>query len=148
MLNQTDKKWISDNWNYILNKDTNCREDITSSCYIQIASGILYVYKWNRNDNEWYANFISLSCDLTPEIAFDILDRTKWTTEKERHRIAELNKTKQEKVMSEWELFKSYLDHVKSHYDSMETWEDNDKLQEAIYSIEKEICRLKREVIK
>ena len=94
MLNQTDKKWISDNWNYILNKDTNCREDMTSSCYIQIASGILYVYKWNRNDNEWYANFISLSCDLTPEIAFDILDRTKWTTEKERHRIAELNKTK------------------------------------------------------
>ena len=50
--------------------------------------------------------------------------------------------------MSEWELFKSYLDYVKSHYDSMETWEDNDKLQEAIYSIEKEICRLKREVIK
>ena len=94
MLNQTDKKWISDNWNYILNKDTNCREDVTSSCYIQIASGILYVYKWNRNDNEWYANFISLSCDLTPEIAFDILDRTKWTTEKERRRIAELNKTR------------------------------------------------------
>ena len=46
--------------------------------------------------------------------------------------------------MSEWKLFKSYLDYVKSHYDSMETWEDNDKLQEAIYSIEKEICRLKR----
>ena len=22
MLNQTDKKWISNNWNYILNKDT------------------------------------------------------------------------------------------------------------------------------
>ena len=44
--------------------------------------------------------------------------------------------------MSEWELFKSYLDYVKSHYDSMETWEDNDKLQEAIYSIEKEICIL------
>ena len=94
MLNQTDKKWISDNWNYILNKDTNCREDITSSCYIQITSGVLRVYKWNKDDNEWYANFISLSCDLTPEIAFDILDRTKWTTEKERRRIAELNKTK------------------------------------------------------
>ena len=46
--------------------------------------------------------------------------------------------------MSEWELFKSYLDYVKSHYDSMETWTDDDKLQEAIYSIEKEICRLKR----
>ena len=45
--------------------------------------------------------------------------------------------------MSEWELFKSYLEYVKSHYNSMETWEDNDKLQEAIYSIEKEICRLK-----
>ena len=94
MLNQTDKKWISANWNYILNKDTNCREDITSSCYIQIASGILHVYKWNKNDNEWYANFICLSCDLTPEIAFDILGSTKWTTEKERRRIAELNKTK------------------------------------------------------
>ena len=37
--------------------------------------------------------------------------------------------------MSEWELFKSYLDYVKSHYDSMETWEDNDKLQEAIDKI-------------
>ena len=46
--------------------------------------------------------------------------------------------------MSEWKLFKSYLDYVKSHYDSMETWTDDDKLQEAIYSIEKEICRLKR----
>lgn len=46
--------------------------------------------------------------------------------------------------MSEWKLFKSYLDYVKFHYDSMETWNDNDKLQEAIYSIEKEICRLER----
>ena len=46
--------------------------------------------------------------------------------------------------MSEWKLFKSYLDYVKSHYDSMETWNDNEKLQEAIYSIEKEIYRLKR----
>lgn len=46
--------------------------------------------------------------------------------------------------MSEWKFFKSYLDYVKSHYESMETWTDDDKLQEAIYSIEKEICRLKR----
>lgn len=45
--------------------------------------------------------------------------------------------------MSEWELFKAYLDYVKNHFDSMRTWADEEKLQESVLAIEKEIQRLR-----
>ena len=47
--------------------------------------------------------------------------------------------------MTEWEKFQSYLDFVKSHFNSMKTWSDEDKLQESVRAIETEIKRLKEE---
>lgn len=47
--------------------------------------------------------------------------------------------------MKDWEMFKYYIDFAKSYYDNMETWTDRDKLQETVFSIEREIKRLRDE---
>lgn len=49
--------------------------------------------------------------------------------------------------MNEWQNFKTYLDYIKTHFESMKTWSDKDKLQETIFAIENEIKRLRNENI-
>ena len=47
--------------------------------------------------------------------------------------------------MTEWEMFQYYLDYVKSYFNNMKTWSEQDKLKETIRAIEKEIQRLRDE---
>lgn len=45
--------------------------------------------------------------------------------------------------MNQWEEFQVFLDYTIAHFESMKSWSDEDKLNEAVRAIEKEINRLR-----